>query len=79
MKNINHKNNNKFIYFECDCIGKCHQLEIEEFDIDKDCYLSICMYKHRSDKTGKLLKNRQLIADIVLNPQNTERFKQCLK
>ena len=80
MKNISHKNQDKkLVYLTCDC--DFHTIEVEEFSIEKikGTFLSICIYEHRSGKTGKLYKHPHLQADVVLNPENTERFKQCLK
>ncbi len=69
----------KKLWIECGC--KFHQIEIEEFTIDKveGSFISFCIYEHRSGKTGKLFKKRKLLADVVLHPKETEFFKSAFK
>ena len=70
---------NKLFTFYCDC--KFHKIEIEEFTIEKekDTLLSICIYQHKSFNTGKLLKKPKLLGDVVLDYEDTKKFKQILK
>jgi hypothetical protein len=58
-----------------------HKVEIEEFTIDKmeGSFLSICIYAHKSEYTGKLLKKPKLLADVVLHPDQTALFKSVFK
>jgi len=69
----------KKLWLECGC--KFHKIEIEEFTIDKveGSFISFCIYEHRSGKTGKLFKNRKLIADVVLHPKEAKFFKEAFK
>jgi hypothetical protein len=64
---------------ECGC--KFHKITVEEFTIDKidGSFLSICIYEHKSGFTGKLFKKPKLLADVVLHPEETLKFKKCIK
>ena len=69
----------KKIYLECDC--EFHKVEIEEFTIHKipGSFISICIFEHKSMKTGKLYKKPKLLADVILNPKNSKHLKQIFK
>jgi hypothetical protein len=62
---------------ECNC--KLHQIEIEKMTFGKAItMLAICIYEHRSQKTGKLLKKRKLIGDVVLEEKDINLLKDFL-
>jgi len=70
---------NRLITLYCDCPE--HKVEIEEFTIGKieGSFMSICIYNHWSGKTGKLFKKPKLLADVILNPEQTKLFKSAFK
>jgi len=62
---------------ECNC--QFHQLEIEKMCFGKDIImLSICIYNHRSFQTGKILKKRKLIGDVVLAEKDINLLKEFI-
>ncbi len=71
--------------FECNCTF--HKIEIEEFTLgvvpdfpsNPDSLMSICIYQHRSEKTGKLLKKPKLLADVVLDEKQVKFLKSAFK
>lgn len=68
---------NKTITLECNC--KFHQITIEQFDVYGEEMLSICIYKHKSKNTGKLLKKPELLGDVVLDKNQIEFIKSAFK
>jgi hypothetical protein len=53
-------------------------------EIEKMCFgdainlLSICIYNHRSFQTGKLLKKRKLLGDVILEEKDINLLKEFL-
>jgi len=56
------------IKLSCDC--GFHLIEFEKTVFkDKDWFISVYIYQHKSFHTGKLLKKPKLLADVVLNKE----------
>ena len=61
----------------CNC--SFHEIEIEKMTFGNVInMLSICIYNHRSFKTGKLLKKRILIGDVVLEEKDINLLKEFI-
>ena len=61
----------------CNC--NFHEIEIEKMNFGNiPVMLSICIYEHRSFQTGKLLKKRKLLGDVVLEEKDLNLLKDFL-
>jgi hypothetical protein len=65
------------IKFECGC--RFHQIEFDSFDVGGQKCISICIYEHKSGKTGKLLKKPKLLADVMLHPEVAKSLIESIK